>query len=98
MREEKRAKEREAEIESDLMPLEFMLRRMRDPGMNEADRFAAARSSAPYCHAQLQAIAHKHMDAAGNPIAPVITVTVAKAVPAAPRLTHTPPPSDETKQ
>jgi hypothetical protein len=44
MEDDKTAKEREAEIESDLMPLDYMLRRMRDPGMGEPEPL---RGSAP---------------------------------------------------
>ena len=62
--------QREAEIESNLTPLEYMLRRMRDTGMSEPERFAAARSSAQYMHPQLQAIAshrtHGHRNDRGG--------------------------------
>jgi len=49
------------------MPLDYLLRRMRNTDLLEHERFAAAVRAAPYCHAQLQAIAHKHLDASGNP-------------------------------
>jgi hypothetical protein len=75
-----------------------MLRRMRDTGMSEPERFAAARSSAQYMHPQLQAIAHKHVDASGNPIAPVISVTVERPAPTAPRLTHQGPAKGDKVQ
>jgi hypothetical protein len=93
-------RKREAEFESNLSPLDFMLRRMRDTGMSEPERFAAARSAAQYMHPQLQAIAHKHVDASGNPIAPVITVTVERPAPAAPtpRLTHQGPSKSDKVQ
>jgi hypothetical protein len=86
------------EIESNITPLEYMLRRMRDTKLSEPERFAAARSSAQYMHPQLQAIAHKHVDASGNPIAPVISVTVERPAPAAPRLTHQGPSKGDKVQ
>jgi hypothetical protein len=58
------------------LPLDFMLRTMRDPGQDFAMRASMARSAAPYCHPQLQAVAHKLVDAAGNPIAPVVNLSV----------------------
>ena len=93
-------RQREEEFERNLSPLDFMLRRMRDTGMSEPERFAAARSAAQYMHPQLQAIAHKHVDASGNPIAPVITVTVERPAPAAPtpRLTHQGPSKGDKVQ
>ena len=99
-REARERQEREEEFERSLSPLDFMLRRMRDTKMSEPERFAAARSSAQYMHPQLQAIAHKHVDASGNPIAPVITVTVERPAPAAPtpRLTHQGPGKSDKVQ
>jgi hypothetical protein len=95
------AQARQAEvdkIESNLTPLEYMLRRMRDTKMAEPERFAAARSSAPYYHPQLQAVAYKHLDEKGNPLAPVISVTIEKAPAETPRLTHQgPKPSDKVQ-
>lgn len=93
-------KEQWASIQSKEMPLDYLLRKMRDPASAPAEQFLAARSAAPYCHAMLQAHAHQHMDATGKPIAPVISVTIVGAVPeqTKPALTHTPPKSDETKQ
>ena len=41
------------------MPLDYMLRIMRDPDLDPARRDVMARSAAPMCHPQLQAIAHK---------------------------------------
>ena len=43
-----------------------------DPGSSPADQFAAAKAAAPFCHPQLQAVAHKHSDASGRPIASLI--------------------------
>ena len=51
-----------------------MLRVMRDIGQDFGMRAAMARAAAPYCHPQLQAIAHKLVDASGNPIAPVVNL------------------------
>ena len=50
------------------MPLDYMLRIMRDPDLDPARRDVMARSAAPMCHPQLQAIAHKHLDVYGKPI------------------------------
>jgi hypothetical protein len=91
-------KEIEEKISNDkTMPLDYMLRRMRDPRMNEAERFAAAARAAPYCHAQLQAIAHRHLDASGKPVAPVVTVSIQRVPPEAPRL-RGPKGGDDAKQ
>jgi hypothetical protein len=57
------------EVERNEMPLDFMLRTMRNIEAPYSERFLAARSAAPFCHPQLQAVAHKHMDADGRPIA-----------------------------
>jgi hypothetical protein len=58
------------------LPLDYMLRVMRDPTADPPRRDAMACSAAPYCHPQLQAVAHKLVDAAGNPIAPVVNLSV----------------------
>ena len=91
-----------AAIESTEMPLDYLLRKMRNPAEAPADRFLAARAAAPYCHPQLQAVAHKHLDAHGNALAPVINVTIEKDAPAAPveapRLTHQGPKAGESVQ
>ena len=42
-------------------PLEFLLREMRDTTVR-ADRFQAAKATAPFCHPQLQAVAHWFRD------------------------------------
>ena len=42
-------------------PLEFLLREMRDT-IVRADRFQAAKATAPFCHPQLQAVAHWFRD------------------------------------
>ena len=79
-------------------PIQYMLRIMNDPSVEPARRDSMARAAAPYRHAQLQAIAHRHLDSKGNPIAPVVSVTVVKAPPAAPRLTVEGPRDGETFQ
>ena len=57
---ERRRLEAEAlEALSKEMPLDYMLRIMRDPDLDPARRDVMARSAAPMCHPQLQAIAHK---------------------------------------
>jgi hypothetical protein len=58
------------------LPLDFMMRTMRDPGQDFGMRAAMARSAAPYCHPQLQAVAHRLIDAQGNPVAPVVNLSV----------------------
>jgi hypothetical protein len=58
------------------LPLDYMLRVMRDPTADPPRRDAMARSAAAYCHPQLQAVAHRLIDAQGNPVAPVINLTV----------------------
>jgi hypothetical protein len=48
---------------------------MNDSTVEPARRDAMARAAAPYRHAQLQAVAHKHMNADGTPIAPSLSIT-----------------------
>jgi hypothetical protein len=84
-------------LENDL-PLDHLLRVMRDPAVEPHRRDAAAKAAAPYVHPTLAAVAHKHLDAKGHPIAPVITVTVMKAPPETSRLTVKGPEDDETVQ
>ena len=43
-------------------PLEFLLRKMRDTTAALADRFQVAKAAAPFCHPQLQAVAHWFSD------------------------------------
>jgi hypothetical protein len=57
-------------------PIDYMLKIMRDPSVEPARRDAMAKAAAPYRHPQLQAVAHKLVDSAGNPLAPVINLTV----------------------
>ena len=98
-------RQREEEFERSLSPLDYMLRRMRDTGMSEPERFAAARSAAQYMHPQLLAIAHQHLDNAGNPLAPTVTVTIQRAAPKPelpkpelPKLTHIGPKKTDSVQ
>src|SRR3974377_2076054 len=67
------------------LPLEFLLRHMRNPENSKAEQFAAAKAAAPYVHPQLQAIAHRNLDADGNPVAPVVNVRVLPTPPDTPR-------------
>ena len=62
--------------QSSEMPLDYMLRVMRDPVVDPARRDVMARSAAAYCHPQLQAVAHKLVDEKSNPLAPVVNLTV----------------------
>jgi hypothetical protein len=73
-------------LENDL-PLDYMLRTMRDPTTEPHRRDAMAKAAAPYVHPTLAAVAHKHLDAQGNAIAPVISVTIESTPPEAPKLT-----------
>ena len=79
-------------------PIQYMLRIMNDPSVEPARRDSMARAAAPYRHAQLQAIAHRHLDSKGRPIAPVITVTVMQPPAPKPQLTLVGPRSEETVQ
>jgi hypothetical protein len=81
-------------------PIDYMLRIMRDPTVEPARRDAMARAAAPYCHAQLHAVAHKYMNADGPPIAPTINLTITSAAEAAKRLrlTSSGPKSDDAMQ
>jgi hypothetical protein len=84
----RRTAEMRAEIAaSGEMPLAYMMRVMRDPTTEPHRRDAMAKAAAPYVHPTLAAVAHKHLDAEGHPIAPVVTVTIMQAPPETPRLT-----------
>jgi len=56
MDEAKEAEKRQEAIDSDEMPLEFMLKNMRDPANDLQFRAQMAARAAPFCHPQLQAI------------------------------------------
>jgi hypothetical protein len=49
---------------------------MRSRALTFEQRFAAAYSVAPYCHPQLQAIAHQMLDGKGRPMVPQINVAI----------------------
>ncbi len=87
-------------IQSTEMPKDYMLRVMRNPLVDEGRRDMMARACAQYCHPQLQAVAHKHVDAQGNPIAPVVVVQVMQAPPEpeTPRLSIEGPKDGESVQ
>jgi hypothetical protein len=54
------------------LPLDFMLRVMRDETAEPARRAAMAKAAAPYVHARLAAVAHRHTNADGSPFGPTI--------------------------
>jgi len=87
------------ELQSREMPLDFMLRVMRDPLQPPSERCVMARAAAQYCHPQLTAVAHQYMDAQGRPIAPVVSVTIVETPPPeTPRLTLTGPKEGDKVQ
>ena len=79
------------------LPLDYMIRVMRDPTTEPHRRDAMAKAAA-----QLAAIHHRHANADGTPIAPVIHLTINAPAPVSeapkPKLTHTGPNDDETVQ
>ena len=98
MAREDAAKLLEAKALENELPLGYMLRTMRDPTVEPHRWDTMAKAAAPYVHPTLAAVAHKHLDAKGHPIAPVVTVTVMRAPPETPRLTVKGPEDDETVQ
>jgi hypothetical protein len=58
-------------LENDL-PIDLMLRIMRDPTQDMHTRLAAARAAAPYCHPQLAAVQHRLVGPDGNAIGPQV--------------------------
>jgi hypothetical protein len=54
------------------LPLDYMLRIMRDPSADEKRRDYMARAAAPYLHAQLQSTQVQQLGADGQPIGPKI--------------------------
>ena len=80
------------------MPLAYMMRIMRDPTTEPHRRDAMAKAAAPYVHPTLAAVAHKHLDAQGRPMAPVITVTGMQSPPEMPKLTVEGPKDGESVQ
>ena len=75
-----------------------MLRVMRDETAEPTRRDAMARASAPYVHPTLAAVAHRHVNADGTPIAPTVTVTIMQPPEPKPQLTSVGPKSDDTVQ
>jgi hypothetical protein len=84
-------------LENDL-PLDHMLRVMRDPTVEPHRRDAAAKTAAPYVHPTLAAVAHRHVNADGTPIAPTVTVTIVATPAPKPQLTSVGPKGDDTVQ
>ena len=80
------------------MPLAYMMRIMRDPSTEPHRRDAMAKAAAPYVHPTLAAVAHKHMNADGTPIAPTVTVTIMRPPAPKPQLTSIGPKSDDPIQ
>jgi hypothetical protein len=78
-------------------PIDYMLRIMRDPTVEPARRDAMGKAAAPYRHPQLQAVAHKHLNADGTPIAPTVIVRIMQPPESRPRLTSV-GPKDESVQ
>jgi hypothetical protein len=99
-REIRRLKEELDDIESDETPLDYMLRIMRSKSADPPRRDAMARSAAQYMHPQLQAVAHKLVDAQGNPIAPVVNLSVStpKLEDRTAKLTHRGADKDDSVQ
>jgi hypothetical protein len=54
------------------MPLDYMLRLMRDPNTEPARRDAMAKAAAPYLHPQLSSITQRRVNADGSPVGPTI--------------------------
>ena len=96
----RRLQEELEDRESDEMPLDYMLRIMRSRSADPPRRDAMARSAAQYCHPQLQAVAHKLVDEKGNPLAPVVNLTVStpKLEDRTPKLTHDGAKKGESEQ
>src|SRR6516165_2840751 len=80
------------------MPLAYMMRIMRDPTTEPHRRDAMAKAAAPYVHPTLAAVAHKHLDAKGRPIAPTVIVTIMQPPAPKPQLTSVGPKGDDTVQ
>jgi hypothetical protein len=85
-------------VASGEMPLAYMMRIMRDPSTEPHRRDAMAKAAAPYVHPTLAAVAHKHLNADGTPIAPTVIVTIMQPPEPKPRLTSTGPQGDDTVQ
>ena len=79
-------------------PLDYMLRVMRDETAEPTRRDAMARAAAPYVHPALAAVAHRHTNADGSPIAPTVTITIMQPPAPKPMLTSVGPKSDDRFQ
>jgi hypothetical protein len=83
-------------------PLDFLLRMMRDPAEDKMLRLACAKAAANFVHPQLQAVAHRMLDASGAPLTPVINLTINPPAPVSEgpksQLTHTGPKDGEAVQ
>ena len=83
-------------------PLDFLLRMMRDPAEDKMVRLACAKAAANFVHPQLQAVAHRMLDASGAPLSPTINLVInppTKPVEAPrPQLTHEGAKDDEAVQ
>ena len=54
------------------LPLDYLIRLMRDSTQDTHTRLAAARAAAPYCHPQLAAVQHRLVGPDGNAIGPQV--------------------------
>lgn len=77
------------------LPLDHMLRVMRDETAEPARRDAMAKAAAPYIHPTLAAIAHRHTNADG---APMVSVTIVSVPEPGPQLTSAGPKRAGTVQ
>lgn len=59
-----------------MLPLEYLLKIMRDEGADEARRVDAAKAAAPYVHAKLSTIDHKTTDGSMSPPSRIEIVAV----------------------
>jgi hypothetical protein len=86
-------------VASGEMPLAYVMRIMPDPTTEPHRRDAMAKAAPPYVHPTLAAVAHRHTNADGSPIAPTVTVTIMQQPLARkPQLTSAGPMSDDTVQ
>jgi hypothetical protein len=98
MAREDAAKLLEAKAFENDLPLDHMLRVMRDPTVEPHRRDAMAKAAAPYLHPQLAAIHHRHANADGSPIAPTVSITIVKSPEPRPQLMSVGPKADDTVQ
>jgi hypothetical protein len=74
MKQRLKLEELENSLKDNEMPLDMMLRVMRNREEPMSTRFAAAKAAAPYCHPQLQAIAVRNLGQDGKLI--VVNLTI----------------------